>query len=273
VPGYFAKPPHGARLNRADSLARGLTIAYLLADGGGVTARDSAGGPRTNGTLTNFAATAWAPGVYGRGLLFDGSNDFVSTPTGSVPETAAWTLVVACRFTSVTGAQALAIHANGGTGAGAWSATIGIRSSKLDGYFYDGSEQHTVGTTTLAAGTDYVIAFSADTRTDVYRVYLNGRNDTATSPGAAGAPSAAVNQMYLGATTSAYSGHDFTTRLGGTIHGVWRYNRALSAGEHRTIAADPFRMFRSRRAPVPLYPQSASAGNRRRRVLICSGGD
>lgn len=180
------------------------------------------------GTLTD--GPTWMAPVSGFGAInFDGSDDHVSTTSGSVPETAAWTLVASCRFSSVSGAQAVAMHANSSS-ASSWSTALGIRSGVIDGYWYYGSTAHATGTTSLSAGVDYHLTFTGDSTANVFKVYLNGKDDTSGSP-TGGAPSAAVNQLYLAATTGPFAGHDFTTRFGGIVRSVRRHNSALSASE------------------------------------------
>jgi hypothetical protein len=69
--------------DKAD-LTSGLIGYWQFEEGSGITAADSSGAGR-NGTL---AGPIWTTGRSGRGLMFDGVNDYVSIPTFDVPGSA-----------------------------------------------------------------------------------------------------------------------------------------------------------------------------------------
>ena len=72
----YNRPLPGARLNMSHPLAKGLVGCWLLNENGGMRAMDLS--PYNNhGTLTNFANPPPRPF---NGLLFDGSDDYITIP-------------------------------------------------------------------------------------------------------------------------------------------------------------------------------------------------
>ncbi len=80
------KPPKGSLLNRAHSLSRNLVGCWLMNEGGGALINNSAARIRAGGagTLAIVDATnsQWRAGKFGRGVGFDGANDYVSIGSG-----------------------------------------------------------------------------------------------------------------------------------------------------------------------------------------------
>jgi DNA-binding beta-propeller fold protein YncE len=63
-----------------DTTGAGLTLHYPLNETTGTVADDIIG--TNDGTLTNFPATPWTQGLIGRSALaFDGTNDYIATPS------------------------------------------------------------------------------------------------------------------------------------------------------------------------------------------------
>jgi hypothetical protein len=78
------KPPLGEKINFSHPLAKGLVACYLFSEGNGDKVYDLSGNGNT-GTFTGIAfpstaTSGWNPCKFGKGLSFDGINDYVSVP-------------------------------------------------------------------------------------------------------------------------------------------------------------------------------------------------
>lgn len=81
MPWGNVKPGVGSILDLGDPINQGLVGCWLFNEGAGGFAYDIA--RMNNGTLTG--GTAWAIGRFGKTLSFDGSNDYISVPSISIP--------------------------------------------------------------------------------------------------------------------------------------------------------------------------------------------
>jgi hypothetical protein len=245
VAAYVAKPPHGSPLNRADPLAGKLAGAWPLADGSGLRAQDAAG--RSDGTLTN--GPLWASTPYGKGVTFDGSNDRIAT--GLTPASAAFSVAALVRLNSAVASSVYDVVTSR-TGANGFE--LGFQTFSGTFFFFQVGGSGGIGTA-AATGVWYYLLGTA-TAAGVTALHVNGLvNATGSGTWAAGGTLQVGGQAGGGSNAPV------------TVAGVWYWaGRCLTAKDARALAADPFRVHRRRRVPVPLRA-AAATGNRRRRVI------
>jgi hypothetical protein len=208
----------------------GLVGYWSLDDATGTTATDSSGKGST-GTLTN--GPVWAGAKLGKGLKFDGGNDFVNLGNvsalnveGSPFSVSAWVLITA-QPTS-TNAFSIITKGQGGGGGGGWAFIY--YSDNLAGFTgLDLSKQGVTDQTvayTLQLNRWYHVA-AVQTASQV-EYFVNGVSiGTKTNASAYG--SSATKPANIGANNSSVA------FMKGSIDDVRVYNRALSATEISTL--------------------------------------
>lgn len=236
--GYFAKPPKGSLLNRADPLARGLLHALPFNEGAGGKALDLASGRAATWASGTETAPAWSAGAYGRGFSAGGQTRFATPDAGNI---AAGDFTVRLVFTPRTwpGAYTNVISKGGAVG----ELALYVNTSGQFRYMTAGGgagEVTPVGSMTAGGTHDFVVVRSAGS----VQPYVNGLP---------------VGSPFTAAGTAASAGSDLrvgwfdndTPDLIYHLAMIWK-GRALSATEARVLYADPFRMFRRGPMPVPL---------------------
>ncbi len=68
----------GGNKDNSDALSNGLVGYWKMDENTGTTTADTSGNGNTGTLGTGNSAPGWSPGMYGVGLSFDGSNDYVS---------------------------------------------------------------------------------------------------------------------------------------------------------------------------------------------------
>ena len=77
---WIQKPPLGVQINWANSIAKGLVVAWLFNECSGSKVYDLSNNQNT-GTIYN---ALWKPARFGSGLYFDGTGDYVQATLPSV---------------------------------------------------------------------------------------------------------------------------------------------------------------------------------------------
>jgi hypothetical protein len=238
-------------LQRGSPLAQGLVAGWPFSEGSGGAIYDLSGN-QLNGTLT---AAPWVGSPFGSALNFVAASNANASISGSLNEVPQWTMAAWVKLTSLPASSAAAIigHADAVTAAAAWSSVLGITSSGgIDGYFFNGSPQHVLGTTAIATGAWRFVAVSMDSTNNVYRAYLDGKDDTASAPSTSTGPSANVTGLAMAFTTGGFAPNDFTQRLDAIVADVKIWKRALSAADIAMLYFDSFSIYRSRSRPGTL---------------------
>jgi hypothetical protein len=282
---YRSKPPQGATLNRGDPLSRGLVRAWLFDAVGGAAgawtfkdriARESAVYPR------NAADTFWRAGVHGRAFMAGATGGSGWNTLGTLGTWGCRTEITVLGFYMKTGGNPNLESMPGVSG----SAIVGNSNSGTNSLpvLYTGTGQAAfvvdgpglgLGarvTPTISSNKWYGLlgSYRKDSSIGTYggrfRVYLHDGGPVTT----------AENNYVIGGSF----GGTFTDAglkpfsAGGAAADkvcdcllVW--NRELTPAEARAALADPFRMFRRRYIPVPMFVAAAAGGGNRRRRLIC----
>lgn len=254
-----AKPQAFPPVNRANRYADGLTGFWAFNEGAGVAgnlAHDLA--RRNDATLTGTG-----PFYDGLGLRGNGSDSYANAGNAASlnPGTnGAYTLLVGIRTGAIDWTLRNVVFKGDGTagdiglllnfpGAGSWSFQVGT---------------NTYGATTLAANTDYVLGVTyKGGASGPVAVYQNGR---LSATGTGSTASKASQNLTFGA--DAVNGRYFN----GTIKWCAYWNgRCLNAADVKHLSFNPYELTRQPGRPQ-FAPAAAPAGNRRRRVLLCSGG-
>ncbi len=197
---------------------------WMLDDGTGSTALDSAGGH--DGTLTN--GPVWVVGQLGDAVRFDGSNDRINVPhQPSLNLVAAMTLSAWVNADSLKPYQMVLTKGDNGVYENYW---IGTEGNKANFGFVAGGTyyQHTTSGLTLSAGTWHHIAATYDDAANEVKIYVDGVAETFSTPG-----TPVINSEKLIIGNSYYGGEGFD----GVIDDVRIYNGVLSATEIANIAA------------------------------------
>jgi hypothetical protein len=224
------KPPLGVLPDPQHPLQKGIVGQWLMNEGGGITIYDLSGN-KNHGTLTNMAnpptaSSGWTAGKLGKGLSFDGVNDYVSIPTAGVSKDTG-TISFWAKPTSVpsdsyivtasTSARIIYLRWIGGSifrfNLGSGATQIGNYTGTINNWY------HIVGIWNNGLGSFYVNG-------------VNIANNVAYT-----ALASVQNPMFVGAF-SGTSGY-----FPGLIDDVRIYNRALSAGEVMELYLQPYCMF------------------------------
>lgn len=172
------KPPLGTPLNRDHWAAKNLVGCWLLNEGAGNIAYDSAGA--NNGTLSGFsdpatATSGWCSGPYGGALRFDGSNDVVSFP--AINPISRFTVVFSFSPKRVTGYNAIIGIGDGAGAPGARANTgdIRLQDGNIDAYWHGAGKvsMGRLGTTYLSTASDYFVMVIFQSG-QYPKIYING---------------------------------------------------------------------------------------------------
>lgn len=235
--GYFAKPPKGAVLNRADPLAKGLVGAWLFNERAGLKAYDVARGY----TATFASGPAWVSTRWGAGLSFDAT---AATATTTQDITAFGTKY----------SFALWVN-NFDRAADREGLVIGNHRLLYRGITTPFSLQRAAGAfesqvSTVTPNTDQwyhvVVTNNGGVAGDI-KIYVDGKDTTGVAT--------AVTVVGSGTTTIGAAGG---LPSGSLIGSVLIWSRVLSPADVRRLFADQYVAFRRRRVPVPLSVQAAA---------------
>jgi hypothetical protein len=245
---YRAKPPHGSPLNRSDRLAKGLVGAWPLADKSGPTARDAAGGKAGDGTLTS--GPTWGTSPWGAAVTAAASPAVITVAQCALTSGA-------FSFGALAKADIVGFNTSYAVRA-AFNSNADLFSVDLDGNA--SPAWRLIKTISFSSG---IVSSDAAAVAGQWYKLLGIVDD-------AGALSLWVDgKLQAGAATKAGSptgAGTLTLAVGGSsrdisVAGVWIWNRPLSPAAARAWSADPFRMFRPRRLPVPLKAAAAATGS------------
>jgi len=221
--------PVNAILTPGHPLWTGCNLALLGQHAGGVTAYDSS--PYGNdGTLTNMdPATDWQPDAnWNRYRLdFDGSNDYVTIPAACHSWIGTGDFTVSVRVSAISNAGVYLIMGTGGYGdANRWH--LRCHSSFWRFIF----ENQTVGFT--AASYEVPNHFVLTRKSDTYKVYCNGVDDTGTDQ----ASGDGLNLNYNGPLLLGKIATNLSSVHSQSDIGLW--NRVISTAEIKKLASpDP----------------------------------
>lgn len=225
------QPPLGTPLNRSHPLSLGLIHCWLMNEGGGIRAYDSAFS-NTNGTLVNgpvFQKTA-----KGNSLFFDGSTDYVGTFSRSISPVGSRTLSAWIRPADTTRRGIIGTRPSVASTGFAFSINLTTAGNLT--YFHTGGTVFTVaaGVTT---NTWQHVAVTLDRTSAVAKMYYNG-NLIGTQTSFSSESSSAFNGI-IGNENDAGTGKYFS----GLMNNVMVYNRALLETEIRRLYLAPYSMF------------------------------
>lgn len=218
------KPPIGTQLDASVPLARGLVAFWPLWEGGGVPSEAVGRSP------ANSCNASWTATPYGRGLLFNGTNQWVAA-TGSSLMAFAGTITIAAFTSPATGLLQVLV---GGEG---WVLGVDeVGSNEV--YFYTNAAGFTTSSSNAIDGTWHLLAVTqSSTGPGGVQFYRDG------NPWGTGTlnslPASTLGALSLGANSSG-TNHWLNGSMGWAA--VW--SRALSSNEHMALAANPWQVFR-----------------------------
>ncbi len=144
-------------------------IEYKFDENGGSTFTDTTGNGITGSQNGN--GPVFSTGKIGSGVLFDGTDDFISLSDSSNPT--AYTIEAWVKPSSV-GASNIFVRTNSSGPSSAWSHQIRITSgSKFEAYTFDGGSKAVTGTTTVVPNTWYHVVATAKNNDNMH-LYVNG---------------------------------------------------------------------------------------------------
>jgi len=179
-------------------------------------------GEGNDGTLTNMEDADWVTGKYGRGLHFDGVNEFVSVPNDTSLNSASFSVEFWFKAdTNRTQGLVDKWVANG------WRIFMHVTTGVIE--FDAVGEVGNIQTSATTAGTWYHIVATYDDNTNEAKLYLN-----------AGTPSSASSVDYQNTYTNPFVvSPTHGARFDGVIDEVRMYNRVLSSQEVEMLYLHP----------------------------------
>ena len=254
MPTYGVKPTWGPQLNRAHPSAHGIKVALFATEGSNqigsaISLRDLANIPASSTITTNgVGLISWStlPPDAPR-LLFGGAGyiDPHRSTTGILSSTGNWTILFRARPVAVldTGAwfsQYIATVNNG-------RLKIEVDGAPPKWRLFLGSEAvlgsvGVAGSTTVVAGTEYVVAASRNYRT--FRLYVDGVQEASTTE--AGTRAILQTGNLIGAsntTAGAYNAAPFDfVQNGSRLSYLLVWDRELSPGEIQRLSVNPYQL-------------------------------
>lgn len=237
----YQKPMRGAQLNRTHPLAKGLVGCWLLNEATGETAFDLSGNGN-NGTLEN--GVAWSGGV----LQFDGTDDCVDAGSGSSLDITDAITIEAWIYISSHKTEHVVLSKN-------YNAyEFSIKNTDEIRLFLSSTQYVITTATNLAEKTWYNVVGTYDSTTGIAKIYVDGREQTATDSASGGITSRPANKVYIGSRAGS------AIHFNGSIDSVRIYNRALSAEEVAWSYREPYAMFNPAFNPALLYSAAPPVG-------------
>lgn len=239
---HLLKPPPAVRLNPAHPLARGLAACWLLNEGAGDTAHDSAGGQAAVGN----PAPAWGPGrcdfngvdqVFFGDMALDLEQDF--------------SVVAAVRTDPLSGQEAEYAAVGMGDPTHACRFVLGLYGStgKYRCHLREDDNTNVVNVWNFGAALDdgrpHQLAFSFAPSAGAYYCLVDGVALSTAAP----SPYTAIHASKVSLGSKYYLG-GLSTYWPGSIDYVYAYRRALSPGEIARLYRDPYAMFERSAAPA-----------------------
>ncbi|MCP4452176.1 MAG: hypothetical protein GY809_11990 [Planctomycetes bacterium] len=230
---------------------------WCLDDEEGTTARDSSGGGY-HGTLKNMAGDEWTTGVLDGALEFDGYNDYVDLPIGTLVAEATDCTVAAWVKWSGQGDSWQRVFDFGNSTTEYMYFTINggdddpMRFAITDGGYSD--EERTEVSYPMASDWRHV-AVTIDDANSTHTLYIDGEVVAQNT-------SATLNPSDLGETSNNWLGrgqYSSTNGFDGILDDVRFYNRALSAEEISGLISD---------APWVLYREFSEAKTKAAQSLL-----
>lgn len=212
-----------------DTTGAGLTLHYPFNETTGTSADDIIG--TNDGTLTNFPTTPWTQGLIGRSALaFDGTNDYIATPSLDVGTQFSFSTWVRVNSGS-TGYHTIASNSAGGFGTagfrffvyGSAHATYPSRIQLETGNGVDPGNAAVTNTGVMLYDQWVHLGITVNRTTGTARIYLNGIDKTSdTSVRTDFATAGVMNVGRMGTSGLYLAAHLDDFRL---------YNRVLSSGD------------------------------------------
>ena len=247
--------------DRYASLKEGLVGAWIPSVSGSGFLLPDVSGRNNHGTLTNMAADDWVSSPSGRCLDIDATNDLINCGSNtSAMLNGKSAMSCACWFTKL------------GSGGGGFGRIFEFGNSSRT-FLYDGTVLNLLGTgggvnvqlsTAISNGLRFY-AFVVVLGVSV-NIYVDGEN-------------VPLSLVTLGGGTFIFSTNnlilcnreDAQRAMGGLLHEIRLYDRALSASEIRILAQRPGIGLTTQRRTAYYAPPSFNAGRLRRQQLIGSG--
>ncbi|MDE2041249.1 MAG: hypothetical protein KGI59_02615, partial [Patescibacteria group bacterium] len=221
----------------------GLVGWWKFDEGSGTTAADSSGSGNT-GTLVG--GPTWTTGQIGGALSFNGTNQYVTASTNSMPASAQAVSISAWVFISQYPNSKSSIVWRGSTSAGGGFGDPRIFALTLEGasnnvpvfyaesagsggLYYDATSSVSIGT-----GSWHLITGTSDGSGHL-AIYVDGSSAGAQGPFLGFSSGSADSTVYVGADNSRSSLEDY---FPGRVDDVRIYNRALSAQEVSVLYAE-----------------------------------
>jgi hypothetical protein len=240
---YRAKPPKGSRLNRGDSLAKSLTAAWLFNDtkgqpDGAVKVRNAAEPGRYDFTCP-AAQVTFTNGIDGSCVdRTDNASTSRLTLANSITSGTTFSIATRIFLRGMTATYGVVLT-------NAASAGFFLKSSggfKIS--YFGAADRLSASTITANTWTDLVITCAAGAMT----YYFDGVTDANTFTSV---PSTGWNNSLSDSANE---------RLNAQLAYLYTWvGRALTRREVLELKADPYRIFRRRSVPVPLFVAAASA--------------
>jgi len=244
------KPRPFSKPQLSHPLARGLGGYWLHNEGSGLITNDLSGNGQY-GIITGATRD-------GRGLVFDGTEDFVDL--GTSPLAGLFSMSIEMVFTPAVD-DTIFLILNDGTSSLLASHWVAIETNVVKFLINNGIPDNANGGTTIVPGTTY--HFIGTWLAGEYpEIYINGVLDTASDTGA----SPQTDPLQAGDTNLVFGGRPANTNdpvtnvvfdYNGSISYVKYYNRVLSATEILQLYRNPYILFD--RSHLPLWQSGGVA--------------
>lgn len=233
------KPQAGAMLDYGDPINAGCRGAWMLNEGGGLKAQNTARPGQNRGTFTGItqgATSGWAQGRFGPGVLFDGTDDYIDCGNIKFTNTA----VSVCGWHRTNGnytqSQAILSQSDATTAQNHFTFAFGLTDNKYTAL--SAGNIRITNNTSISTDAWRFVAFtrSADSGgSATWNIFLNGVADASSTLATTGADVTNTNQLCMsryGAFNSYF--------LVGKLDNVRLWERELQPSEIMRLYQEPF---------------------------------
>lgn len=246
---WVSKPPFGTPLNRSHSLLRGLLLWYPFLEGGGTVVRNPVNPRLYEGTFSGITPSTvggWSGGKDGSSILFDGTNDTITTTESTAFNFSTTTFSVSGRFRTTSASNIYIFGKHGASSIGGWGVGVSNDTANKFGVVVKntGASSNCILRSSSTSVNDgrwhsfaaIITTNSVTSGNNTCSIYIDGALDQGSATISGTSDGSSSSNLSIG---SRAAGNFFS----GSLDDLRVYNRRLTQEEIWTLHVDPWQMF------------------------------